>query len=601
MNSVIEEKKLSASASDHRGLSRLRRQVLLALWGIVLAAVVVIFCGRMEESYLKNRTFFADPVGYLEESILLHELVVGEGRWAALGSELRKGWSPLRTVPLVLFAPKLLAQENGHLFTAAPALAIFLVLLGWMVDRGCGSLIFAAAAMLFCCAVRGFYDPHWGIGAYWLELPGGFLIGGAACCLGLSEGAKKTSWLVAFGILGSAAVWARQVTGVYLFVACAPLLGAALLGVVLHSTAPWRDVFRILVAVGLPVCLLVGLFLLPRIDTLYSYYAVSGYGYESVSKSFMFIGQNLLHFVSGPYLFVCVAVLATGCLFRLVASGWFYRRLPAWKILGPLAGSLWLATATFLFLGLSRQIGDARHAVFPGIILMLVGCFWPWRSRPPGEDAWRLVCKDPMFGRTACHFLLAFGMLLFFLSASFAFDAAKKGLASALNQTPRELQEKALFDELADKMKLFPRDYIWGVYFDEVLPCLRVNGFFRNRAVPLIDDTFYFVVHESYWKASYPGLDTAKIAALGVERMGSNVDVALVFSEPHFASVQWPVAYGYFFNPYSQAVAEQLALSVLDQTRWRKLFDIPTPLYGGVSGYLNLSRRGDAASGSEKQ
>lgn len=207
---MIDEEKQAVSASGPGGASRSHRQLLLALWGIVLAAVVVISCGRMEDGYLKNRTFFADPVGYIEESILLHELVVEEGRWAALGSELRKGWNPLRTVPLVLFAPNLLGEENGHLFTAAPALAIFLVLLGWMVDRGYGSLILAAAAMLFCCAVRGFYDPHWGIGAYWLDLPGGFLIGAAACCLGLSEGGKKTSWLVAFGVMGSAAVWARQ-------------------------------------------------------------------------------------------------------------------------------------------------------------------------------------------------------------------------------------------------------------------------------------------------------------------------------------------------------------------------------------------------------
>ena len=41
---------------------------------------------------------------------------------------------------------------------------------------------------------------------------------------------------------------------------------------------------------------------------------------------------------------------------------------------------------------------------------------------------------------------------------------------------------------------------------------------------------------------------------------------------------------------------------VRDQTCWRKLFDIPTSLYGGVSGYLNLARRGDApASPSENK
>lgn len=114
-------------------------------------------------------------------------------------------------------------------------------------------------------------------------------------------------------------------------------------------------------------------------------------------------------------------------------------------------------------------------------------------------------------------------------------------------------------------------------------------------ALPWIND----FVHDTYWKAFYPGLDTAEIAALGVKQMESKVDVALVFSNPVSASVEWSVAYGQFFTQISRLVAEQLALSVLDQTRWRKLFEIPTPVYGGVSGYLNLSRRGDAASHSE--
>ena len=74
-------------------------------------------------------------------------------------------------------------------------------------------------------------------------------------------------------------------------------------------------------------------------------------------------------------------------------------------------------------------------------------------------------------------------MLLFFFSAGFAFNAPNKGFELATNRTPWESQQKALFDELADKMELFPRDYIWGVYFDEALPSLRVNGFFRNGAM----------------------------------------------------------------------------------------------------------------------
>ena len=52
------------------------------------------------------------------------------------------------------FCPHLLAEQHGHLFTAGPALAIFLVLLGWMVERGAGSLLFAAAAMLFAALLK---------------------------------------------------------------------------------------------------------------------------------------------------------------------------------------------------------------------------------------------------------------------------------------------------------------------------------------------------------------------------------------------------------------------------------------------------------------
>ena len=71
--------------------SRSLNQFYLALWGIVLAAAVVISCGKMEDRYLKGRTFFADPVGYLEESIFLSSLLLKEGRLAALRSELREG------------------------------------------------------------------------------------------------------------------------------------------------------------------------------------------------------------------------------------------------------------------------------------------------------------------------------------------------------------------------------------------------------------------------------------------------------------------------------------------------------------------------------
>jgi hypothetical protein len=595
MSGVIEEKRYIVPKSDdnNEGGRFPRNRLLLAFWAVVLAAIVATLCAKIEDTYLKHRPFFYDPLSYLYENCVLHERVPHEGKWAVIASELRDGWAPLRTVPLLLFAPKALGMKDAHLFTAAPALALFLVLLGWMVERGSGSLALSAGAMVFCCTVGGFYDPHFGMGAYWLDLTGGFLMGAAACCLGLSEGARKIPWLVAFGVIAALAVWARQATGFYLFVACGPVLGAAVISRAWRSPTRWRDILWPSAAVGIPVCLIAGPFFWTRFSPLYSYYVEASYGYQSVWDSLAFTYQVFLKSVTLQYLLVCLLVMAAGFVGR-------WRRATCLPL--TLLSSLWLANATFLFLGLSRQIGGAEHAVFPGVLLMLVGCFWAWgpASGIHFESAARTALCKGFKIRAAC-LPLATGAGLFVASAIFGADGIRAGFSSAARYTENDRMQKAFFDTLSGQVSKLPRNYTFGVYFEEAGALLYVNGFFRDAA-PKIDRTFYFVVHESYWKASYPGLDAAEIAAFGVKQMESNVDVALVFSDPRFAWVEWPVAYGSYLNPYSRLVAEQLAMTVLDQTRWRKLFEIQTPLYGGVSAYLNLCRQGAALpAGGGKQ
>ncbi len=55
--------------------------------------------------------------------------------------------------------------SNGFLCELSPALALFLVLLGCMVERGSVSLRFRREPWFFAGAVAGFYDPHFGMGA----------------------------------------------------------------------------------------------------------------------------------------------------------------------------------------------------------------------------------------------------------------------------------------------------------------------------------------------------------------------------------------------------------------------------------------------------
>ena len=251
---------------------------------------------------------------------------------------------------------------------------------------------------------------------------------------GLSEGAKKTSWFVAFGVIG-------PVTGDLSFRRLRAAAGCFSPWGRFALATPWRDLFQILVAVGVPSCLLVGLFLPSRIGMLYSCYAVAVMAtnrFQSFSCSWAKCSYSSFRTVSLPVRrgFSRGLALPPNCV-RLVLSA-----SSGAGDLGSLAGSLKLATATFLFWGFSRHIGDAGHAIFPGIILMLVGCFWSWRPRPLEKHAWQLVCKDPILGRTVRHFFLAFGILLFFLSATFAFDAGKRGFLLAINSTPGRFRKK---------------------------------------------------------------------------------------------------------------------------------------------------------------
>ena len=570
----------------------------------MLAVIVATLCGRIEDAYLKNRPFFYDPLSYIYANCVLHERVLHEGRWAVIASELRDGWTPLRTVPLLLLSPKALGMKEAHLFTAAPSLALFLVLLGWMVEKRSGSLALSAAAMIFCCAVKGFYDPHWGMGAYWLDLTGGFLIAAAACCLGLSEGGRRIPWLVAFGAIGALAVWARQVTGVYLFIACGPILGAAIISSAWRSPMPWRNVLWRLSAVGFPVLLLAGPFFSTRFSELYSYYVESSYGYQSIWDSLVFTYRIFLKFVTWEYLLMGLLIMAIGLVIRWGRNG----RPP----FAALISSLWLANATFLFLGLSRQIGGAEHAVSPGVLLMLVGLFWAWgpafgvrhqssvKTEHPDDEIGpvepigkpRVVLHGSGLVRSA-PLLLALSTGLFLASTIFGANGIRAGWSSAARYTENDQMRKAFFDKLSRQIKKLRRSYVFGVYFEDAGALLYVNGFFRNAA-PKIDESFHFVDHETYWTSHFPGMDGEKIADFGIKQMSSNVDVALVFSDPRFASVAWPVEYGYYANPISKLVAERLALAVRDPVRWRKLFEMQTPLYGGVSAYLNLSRQGAA-------
>ena len=88
-------------------------------------------------------------------------------------------------------------------------------------------------------------------------------------------------------------------------------------------------------------------------------------------------------------------------------------------------------------------------------------------------------------------------------------------------------------------MKLFPHDYVWGVYFEQALQQLHVTSFLSQWRHAESRRKLPISLHESYWKAYYVGLDVPQIAEFGAKEMVEYADVVLVFSDPNSAEDRW--------------------------------------------------------------
>ena len=293
------------------------------------------------------------------------EVVVQEGRWAALRSELREGWNPFENYSTDPFCPSSPRRAARDIFSPQepPWPSSLFYSAGWSSEAQVRSssrprpCFFAArwkpSTIPTGASVRIGWNSPGGIsdrrGGLLPRIVGrgeknlmarGVWINRLGRGLG-PTGDRSLSFCGLWTGAGSSAVWNRAAFGDALaktFPHCRGGGTPDLFACGILYCSPSRHV----------VFLLWGGWLWLRVHS------------EVVHLHW----ANSLAVCFRTYRFGCAAILIAGLLFRLVASGWLYRRLPAWEIWASLAGSVWLATATFLFLGLSRQIGDARHAVF---------------------------------------------------------------------------------------------------------------------------------------------------------------------------------------------------------------------------------------------
>ncbi|MFE1747903.1 hypothetical protein [Coleofasciculus sp. H7-2] len=541
---------------------------VIFLCAFFLTSVMGFLTIRIEHAYFENYSYFYDPISYSLQNARLHVRVANEGRLAlAIQEWLGNGRHPLRTVPLILFAPDLLASNVGHVATALPMLFIFLGLLGWTVHRRTGCTPYAIACMFLFCATPVMFHPRLGLGAYWLDLPAAFLVGGAVLCLLNSSGAQSLKWLVAFATLGSFATLSRYIAAAYVVFICVPVLAVYLI-------QRWRREGDLVKTILLPlgvICvtaaLLAGYFLIAHFNSNIEYYTVYGY---ALNQDLLSSANFVIHFLV-DYLFGLpgALMLFTICGINLV---WFRKDITQnWK---SLVISVWCASAVILFLVVVLRVGEGGQSTMYALPLLFFAAVSPVAISQQGAS-----------GRV----LSQLSVILIAIALLVGGRAALDNYQLATHPSPEHRDLKALDVALAQELSKQGNLVVWCTYFDEYIYIPTMETFYRYGKLPSPANDL-FTVHESYWLGFYPNLPENKLSERVYADTTKRADIAVVFDDPRQADKNKNTQWQAIPSRKSRLVAKYIADHIRNDPNWKQIFVLESSHYGTLAGYRNLTR-----------
>jgi len=232
------------------------------------------------------------------------------------------------------------------------------------------------------------------------------------------------------------------------------------------------------------------------------------------------------------------------------------------------AAIAWLAISHILLLSVVLQVVGHAHAflyALPLLFLLAVSPV-PWR-------------KAPLVSKAA----IAFAIIVFVVAALLGSRYAWRNCQYAQRQSPEARDRKDLNVTLARAVTNQGERLIWNAYYDEHAWIPTLEAFYRFGGLPLpAGGPNFFTVHESQFRAAYPGLTPDELSRSVYDNTSQWVDVAVVFDDPAAADTR-------FDNDYSRAVARYVAQAIRNDARWKRVFTVESARYGTLAGYRNLA------------
>lgn len=524
--------------------------VVILIASTLACAWLVFASARIELTFLDNYGYFYDPASYYVMNVNLYRDYQELGLWKALGDEITSNYRcPGRTVPYLLFAPNLLTSPMGHVWSEAPLLWVFLLLLCSTIHDRTKSLFFALSAASVFVGLPFLYDPKLGVSAFWLDFTAGCALGGAALCLLRFSQTRHNGWMFGLGALASATALCRWTAAFYLLTFLA--LAVPLTVLVSPLKTQLKSIGKSL-ACALTTALPGLVFTVYFFERNSDLYTRQGYALGApIAQSVIWTASALQSMCSTP---VILLLLGFG-----LANLFFLMRNPSrnWRFT---LTCIWLPVSLFLFICVVVKAVDGYHPLVYFAPALFVAAFCPLTEFRTHRKWWHTASV------ALCIVAVA--------TTVHSYDTYRR---LAKNAPPAVALQKQC-DVALSKLIVQTRSSSF-VQFDHESLMPQLEAFFSCGLT--CDFPQLFSVHQHYMRSMFRDQSPQMVAQTVYRRLQQEVPLVAVFSNPDQA-----LQPGIFNNVYSSTVSRHVSQKVAADPNWKLVGHVEGP-QGKLSIFQN--------------
>jgi hypothetical protein len=556
VGSLTSQKTGVISESKGQVMSSVRVFAVLGTTALVFTIILALYSSRLEQTFLDHYPRFYDALSYDFQNATVYLNQRDHGRLAALIDELHHNNRDIfRTVPLLLFAPNLLAKQYGQFATSLPLLFLFGFFLSWECYRLSKSLILAMVALTCLFTLPGLMHPINGYAANWLDMPAAMAMGTAV--LGLLRFVKshELKWLFVFGLFASVTATCRWSAAAYLAFYGFPILSLGLFRFLRHRKNVKNAVLTLCASVGPGV-----IFVVYHVPSTYWYYTNVCFGMGStVAEAFNCTIQGLQALCGAVILPLLCLLIATNIFCLVIISRNAFEQALNYCC------ALWFPVSLMILLCLILKSSQAVHPMVYVVPALFVAAF--------ATELNMGIANKSLF---KCSGLLLLLVVIYqsYLNYGFFMKVAK-------HPAPEVSAVKQLDLTLANYMAKH-RIRTYSEYDDE-RSTATMDCFYASRWKPTYRETS-FSIHEPYFKAWYPKKSPLEVANQIFE--DNNREVDLVLLHDNVSDVPRNTA---MLNPYSLTISSFMTEHVRQSHMWQRV-DIWQGPFGPMAVYINKSR-----------